>query len=227
MPFFSRLGILLLLSSSVVQCCAQQTSGTQHIGNRAQPADSSNVFCLEPADTSAVNAAVDLCLDRLVKTDVQELPGTRVNLSILPADDPELLAIPVPIQPARVPQASSWKPQTEQSGSLDRGPELQTDQPAALQLPPLPITGWSDNTDTNFSELSRSGIQQKLARATIRAQEEEQRRRWRNQQNSFHHQCSRLHMSDLECRLGLRQQHLSALSHPTARKREPRVISDR
>ena len=206
----------------MAECCAQEAIGARPGRNRAHRQDADNYFCRESPDGSAVKASVNLCLDRQLNADVQDVAGTRLNPNALPDDDPELLATPVAKKSNRAPPAttSSWQPKPAQTGFLDTASQFRASD-AFLPVPRLTITNRIEDSDSNPSDSpAPSLMQQQLARARARAQHEERRRRTREEQNSFHQQCSRLHMSDLNCRLRLRRQKLSALSDPVGRAPE-------
>lgn len=176
------------------------------------------ISCSAPPPPQSVNAEVNLCVDALVQADVQDTPGIRLDVTVLPENDPEVLASPYANQftsRSPPPGATSWSQQ------LIRSPVLETAPAPALpaaQLPVLPATlSAAEPGDRPSIDLASLSTQdRKLARAHIRTQEEARLRQSRQRQKDLNEQCRQMHGSNLECRLKLKSQKLATSGHRTA-----------
>jgi hypothetical protein len=227
--FLSLLLLFTALASeaATAQSAARVTRGAA-AARQPQVPDPASV-CSEPSDPRAVNADINLCVDRLVKADVQDVPGVGLDLNVFPYNDPELLSTPQENLFAprpKVPSFTSWVPQP---GSTSWGPrpanvevlQPEPDEPApekmpspTVQAPGMPLL--TDTTAT-LDELSPGlgpmpDTQWKLKRARARKAAEDKRRQSREQQKRFETHCRQLHLSDLECRLKLKSEPLASIT---------------
>jgi len=141
-----------------------------------------------------------------------------LDVTVLPENDPELLASPDESQFAsrpQLPDATSWSHQPIGSPVLETAPV-----PAlpAAQLPVLPATLSAAEPGDRYSIdlASLSTHDRKLARARIRTQEEARQRQSRQLQKDLNEQCRQMHGGDLECRSKLKSQKLATSGHRTA-----------
>lgn len=172
--------------------------------------------CPDHPNPPAVDVAVDSCIDRLVKADVEELPGARLNPAALPANDSELFATVESKQSptrARFTSATSWAPKPT-SSLLERSPPAaEAPIPETVKLPIMPSPADTAATEpTESIDLrSDSALQIKLSHIRLQAPQERARRRSLELQKTFHQQCQTLLLSDAECRLRLQGQKVSGL----------------
>ena len=122
----------------------------------------------EHPNPPAVDVAVDSCVDRLVRADVEELPGVRLNPAALPANDSELLA-PLDAKPratrSSVPSATSWTPKLP-SSLLERPPpaaERTTPETVTLPIMPSPADTAATEPTESIDSGSVSALQAKLS----------------------------------------------------------------
>jgi hypothetical protein len=217
MQLIRRLSSSVLLAGLIaLAASAQSVSPTIRTAKAVQLQSIDSIFCSEPLNPQAVSAAVNLCMDRLVRADVQEIPGVRLDLNVVPANDPELLATPGQNQFASRPQlagATLWGPQAIRARGLEAIPTVSgPDSWSAVQLPAAPIlapTEIDNSAPLDFA--SASTLARKLSRARSRKQVQEKQHQSRQLQKDLGDHCRQLHLSDLECRLTLKTQKLSAI----------------
>lgn len=232
MRLIHRLSLPALLAVLVAAAAlAQSVSPTTGAARAMQLQSANSTFCPEPPNPQAVSAAVNLCMDCLIRADVQDVPGVRLDQNVLPGNDPELLAIPEQNQFASRPQmagATSWRPLAIRPQRLGATPTLSGPaSSSAVQLPALAILASTEvDNSVSLDFAYASTLDRKLSRARSRKQAEEQRRQSRELQKDLGEQCRQLHLSDLECRLKLRTQKLSAIGH-TDRIAKPRQQENR
>ncbi len=227
------LSLLVLFAALVAEAVtAQSVPGTAAAAAVGQQRSRPTTVCSELTDPRAVNADVNLCVDRLVKADVQDVPGARVDRNVSLYNDPELLSPPQENLFAprpKVPSVTSWGPQP---GFTSWGPK-----PAKLEIPqPEPDEPVPEATSSPTLQLSEPSLltdatviqnepspglgpvpdtQWKLKRARAQKAEEDRRRQSHEQQKRFETHCRQLHLSDLECRLKLKSEPLTAITDRT------------
>ena len=214
MRLICRLSLLVLLAVLVAKSTPAQSAPPPVRPAKAiylQTTD--GISCSEPPHPQSVDTEVDLCVNALVKANVQDTPGVRLDVTVLPENDPELLASPDESQFAsrpQLPDATSWSHQPIGSPVLETAP---VPAPPAAQLPvpsaTLSAAEPGDGSSIDLASLSTPG--RKLARARIRTQEEARQRQSRQLQKDLNEQCRQMHVSNLECRLKLKNQKVSAI----------------
>jgi len=152
----------------------------------------------------AVDVAVDACVDRLVKADVEELPGVRLNPALLPADDPELratLQAKQPARPAQPPAATSWvvTPANAFVDTVSPAAELTASSAGPLTTVPSPAEIVATEPTDSVDLGSVSALHLKLARARLRRQQERGRRQLVELQKRLEQQCQQLLFTNVEC----------------------------
>jgi hypothetical protein len=219
MRLIHRLSLLAPLASLLAAAASAQSppppAGT--VQAMQQPSTES-ILCLEPSSPQAVAAAVELCVDRLVKANTQEIPGARLDVAALPENDLELLSTPDQnqfVSPPRPPGVTSWSPKAIAIQPLATTPAIsESPGSSALQLPAVTILASTEVDDSASLDLvSASSLDRKLNRARVRAQQEARLRRARQAQKDLDQQCRQMHLSNLECRLKLKNQKQSPLGH--------------
>jgi hypothetical protein len=224
------LSLLLLFAALTAEAVtAQSVPATPGMTAAGQQQSRSAAVCSEPSDPRAVNAEVNLCVDRLVKADVQDVPGVLLDRNVFPYNDPEMLSPPQENLSAPRPKVSSvtsWGPQPGFTSWGPRPANVDASQPESnqpvpeampsptLQLPEPPLLDDTTVTQDQTSPASGSAaeLQWKRKRARAREAEEDRRRQSREQQKRFEAQCRRLHLSNLECRLKLKSDPLAAIT---------------
>ncbi|SRR5579875_349037 len=228
--------LVALLAEAAMAQNATRASGTA-AARQPQALDPATV-CSEPSDPRAVSADVNLCVDRLVKADVQDVPGARVDRSLFPDNDPELLSPPQGNLPAPRPKAPSltswgpspsftswglqpgltlWGPRPANAGALPPEADKAVSEAPVSPAAPLPeaplLTDTTIIPDEPSPDHDSSSVPRwKLKRAQAREEEERRRRLSRELQKRFDAQCRQLHLSDLQCRLKLNSDPLAAVT---------------
>jgi len=213
-----RRSLLSLLAVLVAETTLAQSMPVTAGSKRPQHA--SSVACPEPSNPQAVAAEVNLCNDRLIDADVQDIPGARLDLNVVPQNDPELLAAPDENQfpsPARPPGATSWSPHaTLATASIATPAVSRSTGPSVLQPSAAPALAPAEAAgNSSFDLASASTLARKLTRNRLRTQEEARLRQSRQQQKDLNQVCRQMHLSDLECRLKLKAPKLATIGHQT------------
>lgn len=229
MRLIRRLSLLVLLAVLVAgSTSAQSLPPPTGSAKAIQLQTTDGISCSEPPYRQSVNVEVNLCVDRLVDADAQGIPGVRLDVTVLPENDPELLATTDENQFASRPQpagATFWGPLSIRARGLATTPALSesaSSSPAPLPaVTILPSTEIEDSPSLTFA--SASTLDRKLTRARLRTQEEAKLRRSRQLQRDLNEQCLQMHLSDLECSLKLKSQKLSAIGQAgqSARSQPP------
>jgi len=206
---------MLLAGLSVEAASAQSIPIT---AKATQPEDTNGPACSEPANPQALNAEVNLCIDRLVKAYVQDIPGARLDVTVSLQNDLELLPTPDENQLAPRTQpvrATSWSPQAMRTQGLATAPAFsESATSSAVHLPAVTIWASTEIEDSaSLTFASASTLDRKLTRARLRTQEEAKLRQSRQLQRDLNEHCRQMHLSNIECRLKLKNQKLSAIGH--------------
>jgi hypothetical protein len=223
MRLIRRLSLLVLLAVLLAvliagPASAQSLPPPTGLAKAIQLQSTDAISCSEPPHPQSVNAEVDLCVNALVKTDVQETPGVRLDVTVLPENDPEMLAMPDPNEfPSRAPltRTTSWGPpaigvqKLSTSRALSESARPPPEQFSAIAI--LASTEVQDNASLDLTKASE--LDRNLARARIRKQEEARLRQSRQLQRDLNEQCRQMHLSTLECRLKLKDQKLATVGH--------------
>ncbi len=221
MRLIRHLSLLVLLAVLIAGTTSAQSMPPPTGSAKAIPSQSADgTSCSEPPHPQSVNADVDLCVDALVKADVQDAPGVRLDVIVLPGNDPELLASQDKNRVAsrhQLPSATSWGPQRfrQELGATPTPSESASLSPAqspAFTIRPSPEV--ADNTSLDLVNVSI--LDRNLARARVRKQEEARLRQSRQMARDQKEQCRQINLSNLECRLQLKNQKLLPTDHTGA-----------
>jgi hypothetical protein len=219
MRLIRRLSLLVLLAGPVAgPASAQSLPPPTGPAKAIQLQSTDGISCSEPPYPQSVNGEVNICVDALVKADVQDTPGLRLVVTVLPENDPELLTSPYAnrfTSRSPPPGATSWSQQPIGSPVLETAP---VPAPPAAQLPvPSATLSAAEPGDGSSIDLASLSTQdRKLARARILTQEEARQRQSRQLQKDLNEQCRQMHGGDLECRSKLKSQKLATSGHRTA-----------
>ena len=202
----------------VAQALAQ-TAASANTYQMLQRPGADNV-CAEPSDPRAVSAAIDPCVDRLVRSDVSQDLGILQDDSAPPATPEPPSSTDVKPFAVRAPNggATSWAPMAVRTRAP--GPPDQWQDPpglTVLRLPPeaSPANG-ADNDETPLSESAPlATTAQGLARARLRREKALKQRQLTSSEKAEAQVCRQLLLSPLECRQKLKQQKLTATAHRT------------
>lgn len=219
MRLILRLSLLVLLAVLVAgPTSAQSLPSPAGPAKAIQLQSTEGLSCSEPPHPQSANAEVNLCVDALVRADVQDTPGARLDVTVLPENDPELLPTPDEqqfasrAQPAR---ATTWSPQAMRAQELATAPTFsESASSSAVYLPAVAIPASTEVDDSvSLDPAAASTLDRKLARARFRTQEESKLRQSRQLQRDLNEQCRQIHLSNLECRLKLKDQKLATVGH--------------
>ena len=215
-----RILIWLAVLAVTRAALAQDAPSVSDAYDAWQPARPNNAVCSEPSAPQAVHAAVDRCVDSLVRSDLEHELGILRDDAVVP-DDPDLPNSP-DMKPfttrAGTTGASSWAPmalrrQKPQAASQSQG----ATDPFVLRLPSsASLSNTTDIDETLPSEsVPPSTIAQGLARARHQREVARTQRHLTLPDTTQDQVCRQLHLSQLECRLKLKDQKVAATSHCT------------
>ena len=209
--------LLILAVCSVGSVWAQNSLTLNPDSEERSARSAEQSVCPNHLIPPAVDAAVDSCVDRLFKADVEELAGARLNPAALPAEDPELLGTIEAGKPparARLSAATSWGAQARGSPETVLPAASATRETITLPVMPTPADAATELTEPADSG-SVSALGLKLAHIRGHTPPERARHPSVESQKQRHPQCQRLHLSEAECRTRQREQRVSGLSRRT------------
>jgi hypothetical protein len=213
-PIF-RLNLTLLFGLLAGVVSAQSTLPATGVVRPMQSGDIDYSLCTLPSIPRAASAAVDRCVSRLIKADVQDMPGARVDVNLTTRHDDQTVSPLDAIQFAARPQprvATSWGVSPTEIDAPGSTAALSI---GAKPSPPSSLFGSSPPIITASAEGSppdagsAATLNRKLTRLLVRKQEEAKLRQTREAERSLAQECQQLHLSELECKLKLREQKLA------------------
>jgi len=174
--------------------------------------------CSEPSNPQVVNAGVDRCADALVKAEVQEIPGIRLDETAVPQDDPELLLSPDQQglgSRAHVQGATSWAPKAVRPQKTLLPPLQQSSgEEFVVRLPQVNTSTGEETGEALPSEIAPlNPVRRRLARNRVQKRDATKHPHSHTSEQNPDPACRPLQLSPLECRLKLKEQKLSATNH--------------